>query len=244
MFSKRNYDHTHLPYKIELEITTDCNLRCLNCDRSCRQAPSSECMTLDQVKRFVAESLEFEHKWSKIVLLGGEPTLHPDLLEMIDAISQYKIKNRYCRVAVYSNGFTEESRAMLTKLPGFVRTNHKVKTSAVNKFNCYNVAPVDYGLKATFCDIPWRCGCALTRYGYFPCGAGAALARVYGFDIGVKKLQDLTVERFFKQLAILCQYCGHAPTELRHSTTQAEMSKSWVEAYAQYKVQKPNLTLY
>jgi molybdenum cofactor biosynthesis enzyme MoaA len=43
--------------EIEIEITSFCNLACYNCNRSVRQAPTNECMSLSQVERFVSESL-------------------------------------------------------------------------------------------------------------------------------------------------------------------------------------------
>ncbi len=68
---------------IELEITSDCNLFCINCDRSCRQARTKEYMTLDQVEKFVHQSLELDWEWEHIRLLGGEPTLHPQFFDII-----------------------------------------------------------------------------------------------------------------------------------------------------------------
>ena len=41
---------------IEIEITTDYNLKCFNCDRSCRPALSEEYMTVEQIKLFLEES--------------------------------------------------------------------------------------------------------------------------------------------------------------------------------------------
>ena len=38
---RRGYgSEEHILNKVQLELTTDCNIKCFNCDRSCRQAPS------------------------------------------------------------------------------------------------------------------------------------------------------------------------------------------------------------
>jgi molybdenum cofactor biosynthesis enzyme MoaA len=54
---------------IELDITLACNLRCLNCDRAIRQAPSDEHMSLEQLNRFVDESAGW--KWELLKLIGA-----------------------------------------------------------------------------------------------------------------------------------------------------------------------------
>jgi len=41
---------------IEIEITTDRNLECFNCDRSCKQALSEEYIIMKQIKPFLKES--------------------------------------------------------------------------------------------------------------------------------------------------------------------------------------------
>ena len=39
--------------RIDIDITWACNLRCDNCNRSCRQAPTDEHMTVGQIQRFL-----------------------------------------------------------------------------------------------------------------------------------------------------------------------------------------------
>ncbi|MFO7942560.1 MAG: transcription antitermination factor NusB, partial [Bacillota bacterium] len=45
---------------------------------------------LDQIKSFIAESVKNDKKWPFIVLIGGEPTLHPDIYEICDLFVNYK----------------------------------------------------------------------------------------------------------------------------------------------------------
>jgi hypothetical protein len=42
----------------EIEITYKCNLKCINCNRSCAQAPSDLEMPVSDVENFVAQSIE------------------------------------------------------------------------------------------------------------------------------------------------------------------------------------------
>ena len=56
-FIKRNLFKTSYDYftpninKVEIEITTACNLYCINCGRACSQAPSNESMSAEQIEK-------------------------------------------------------------------------------------------------------------------------------------------------------------------------------------------------
>jgi hypothetical protein len=57
--------------RIDLDITWECNLKCHHCNRSCRQAPTDERMTVGQVRKFLEETLQRRISWKKIQLIGG-----------------------------------------------------------------------------------------------------------------------------------------------------------------------------
>jgi len=237
---------------VELEITTFCNLACFNCDRSVRQAPTGDSMSLEQVEKFVKESLDLNYKWGRIMILGGEPTLHPQFIEVLNTIKKYKEKNPDCVVGITTNGSGEKVRGIIDRTPDWVQIIDTHKQSNKQNFSSYNIAPIDITRyrKAVFskgCALTERCGLGLTRYGYFPCGAGASVARVFGFDIGFKKLSMVNRPVIKKQLSQLCCYCGHFKDafEPESVSVSGEMtSPSWEAAYKAYKIKKPELTLY
>ena len=76
---------------------------------------------------------------------------------------------------------------------------------------------------------------ALTRYGYFLCGAGASIARVFGLDIGIKRLEDVNPQTIKNQIDILCKYCGHSTVASKHVPDRQEMSTTWRSAIETYK---------
>jgi len=247
---------------VELELTTQCNLKCFNCDRSCRQAPSDERMSLSQIKLFLDETIANQRQWEYIAILGGEPTLHPQFWKILDEFKKHNI-----RAEIITNGHGEIVNRALNQLPDdwFSVCNTK-KQSPYQNFIYYNLAPIDFGIKKIQpCWILKSCGYGLTRCGYYPCGAGASIDRVFGFDIGLKSLKDLNSTNTAKQLKILCKYCGHSPAmedllskgkinpreyetekELAESSNRciAPMSKSWIDAYEKYEKNKPKLSLY
>jgi hypothetical protein len=69
--------------------------------------------------------------------------------------------------------------------------------------------------------------------------------RVFGFDIGLQSLEDMTGAALKDQLARLCPYCGHYKYNYREkwSSTQ-EISPTWRDAVERYRRDPPRLTLY
>ena len=233
--------------QIELEIITACNLKCFNCDRSSRQAVSAELMTVEQVARFVDESLELEWRWRKIALLGGEPTLHPHFFAILDEIDRYRSAFPDVFVQLISNGYGARVDRVLARVPLWVTVRNTRKHSPrQDHFDAYNVAAQDLPeyADADFsrgCTIPFACGMALTRYGFYPCGAGASVDRVFGWGRGVLALRDVTAEGLVAEFSRLCRYCGHFHGRKAGYET---MSPSWVAAYERWQRARPQLPLY
>lgn len=221
---------------VQLEITTDCNLKCHNCDRNCGIAPSKEHMGIDQIFRFVDESLRYKKFWRRIDIIGGEPTMYPELDELWKIIKMYVDKQRRCTVRFSTNGIGDKCEEILCSLPDWVTIRNSAKKHRENKFTAYNSAPVDNGEKyVRCCSVPWRCGIALTRHGFFLCGAGASVARVFGLNVGIIDMIDVVPENLLKQVPELCKYCGHSNVKSRHIITEQEISPSWQKAIEGYK---------
>ena len=89
--------------------------------------------------------------------------------------------------------------------------------------------PIETGILVTL---------GLTKYGYFPCGAGASLCRVFGFDIGAHSLKEFTLDKFESQINDICKYCGHSNVESKHTTAVPEISKTWEEAIKIYNTKE------
>ena len=237
-------------WRIELEITTDCNLRCRNCDRSSRQAPSRECMSPQQVELFCRQSESLEWDWLTIVLLGGEPTQHPHLEEILKIMQDYHSRHARCEVVLATNGYGPAVEQALTRLPEWLTVRNSGKTTPVQSFSTYNVAPMDLPLYAEGnfgrgCWVTEQMGMGLTRYGYYACGAAASVDRVFGFDMGIKHLADVTMPALKQQMATLCGLCGHFKRNDNQSRTKEEVfSPSWQQAYSRYKIARPELMLY
>ncbi len=64
----------------------------MDCNRSCTQLPSKREMPVEDVERFIRESVVNDAKWERIRILGGEPTLHRQIMDIIDSLRAYKKK--------------------------------------------------------------------------------------------------------------------------------------------------------
>ena len=235
---------------ITIDITLGCNLSCRNCDRAVGLAPSAETMSVEQVDRFVRESIDLRRGWRCIKLSGGEPTLHPEFGSILEALTPYKKTYPDCEVRVLTNGHGERVRGVLSSLPGWVTVKNSEKESGKQRFRTFNVAPADLETLrgddfSRGCFILEYCGLALTRSGYYCCASASTVDRVFGFDMGLKSLSSLTDAAMRDQRSRLCRYCGHYKYNYREdwSSTQ-ETSPSWRDAVARYREDPPRLTPY
>lgn len=252
------------PYKpnhrrITIDVTNYCNLNCFDCNRSCGygQAMSIEHISLDQIRKFIQESLLQERKWQEILIEGGEPTLHPDLPGIVNLLLEYKKKySPGTHIQVNSNGYDSNSDKVLAKLPSEMKIFNSQKQTPRQKHHfTFNVAPIDL---ATYKDDSYSNGCFLTtrygigliRYGYYPHPICGNTDRVFGFDIGRKTLPS-PGDSMKDQFQALCKYCGHYkecnPKRIlnqKGNEEKGKMSPVWIKAYADYKEKKPVLSLY
>ena len=113
---------------VEIDITYVCNLKCNACNRSCSQAPSREHVDLVQIEKFIAESIAANSKWHRMRLLGGEPSLHPELFEILDKLMSYK-KNHSPNtlITITTNGFGKRVNSILHRLPQERECTQKTK---------------------------------------------------------------------------------------------------------------------
>lgn len=231
---------------IEIDITYKCNLRCLNCNRSCTQAPDSVHMPISMIEQFVEDSLKQHKIWRRIRILGGEPTLHPEFEEIIQILIQYKNIFPNCKIEVVSNGYSKKSIDILEQLPSQITVENSSKISIIQpSFGPFNKAPQDQVMNrfvdySNGCDIMQTCGIGLTPQGYYPCAVAGGIDRVLGISTGRNKIPDENdyMADLCKQA---CRLCGrfedghYVPPKLRPKLEEAIISPSWEKIYKLWK---------
>lgn len=249
----------YVPKKDEvgIDLSVECNLRCPNCEAGCRHANVKEYMSLEQIEKFVKESLELKHKWDRIKLRGGEPTLHPQFFQVLDILKKYKDKYPKTTILIQTNNTGKKVKDVLSKLPKWTEVLSTNKEMNIDDwfdmkyyFNTYSVAPVDRLGWRLFSDFTKRCwrikichGIGLSRHGYYLCSPGATVDRIFGCDVGIKNLKTALKSDMKKQSSALCRYCGHFK-EPNDQVKKDVVSRSWKKAFDEYNKKKPELSLY
>ena len=241
--------------QIEIDITYECNLKCINCNRSSTQAPIKEGMTLEQIEKFVRESVELNKKWKLINLLGGEPSIHKDFLEIVNLIlNEYIVKHSPETILqVTSNGFGDLVQERLSKLPkhkNLIIDYASFKDErTVPYFSPFNDAPIDKpnGNEKEYhkgCWVTSYCGIGLNQLGYYPCGVAGGIDRVFKLNSNVQSLKNVD-ESIAKYLDTFCRFCGNfsdyesnagnfIPRNEKSALTKSIMSETWRNAYKKY----------
>jgi len=205
-------------------------------------------VTVKQIKKFIRESIEKKIMWSRIRILGGEPILHPDISEIIHVLLDYKKKYLpTAEIQLSTNYPVEKIHNITLDIQKQIKINVSLKETIVNFMYPFNIAPIDcalyrYADYSNGCKIPAYCGMGLTPYGYYPCAIAGGIDRIFGFDIGKKRLPD-SEDSMADQLKVFCRVCGHyrIPTVL---TREKAISPTWQKAYENYKKNRPRLSLY
>jgi len=235
---------------IEIELLIKCNLSCFNCNRACSKdlAPSDEEMSIKQLEKFVIETYDLNFKWTNINLLGGEPTLRNDLIYIITMLNDTS-----SNITVITNGVKESSRLnILHRSKNIILENTNKKLGPDPFFNFFE-APVDNDeyskIKNNYKEICINeidCGLGFNRYGFYVCGVAATIDRVFGFDIGIKRMKDINQSTILQQKKKICKFCGILDNSKKNKviTTKHHISKTWKEALGNYKKEKPILNLY
>lgn len=242
----------------EIEINTACDLACFACDRfsdvASKGVPN---MTVSQVALFVDESLTLNWEWERVRVLGGEPTLHPDFIGIIELLMMYRRSFPGCYLQVLSNslGKWERYKDFCKKRDVDLHCERKERGVQPHWFSNSRIAPVDRDPDVgplPPCPIfgPRGCGIALTRHGFFLDGAGASVARVAGHDVGVMSLREVTMDAMLAQAKVLCRICGHwnpidgPQVSKLVKETGMVTGKFWTDALERWRVQRPVLRIY
>ena len=124
-FSKETIDETVANKRLltmEIEFSLSCNYRCPYCYVTDNGVPEGE-MTRAEIRSVLRQAKELGSR--KIIILGGEPLLYPEIFEMIDFISELGME-----VEMFTNG------SLVT--PEAAKKLYDAKVKVVLKLNSFD----------------------------------------------------------------------------------------------------------
>jgi len=231
--------------QIEIDLTYACNLRCHDCNRSCRQAPQALEISLDRIRRFVSDSIERGIEWKRVRLLGGEPTLHSRFEDILFSFAEYKKRYPRTRLELVTNGYGRQVLRKLLQVPPFFHIENSMKRSDTQtSFYSFNNAPCDRPeFRATDftngCSNLEKCGMGLTPLGYYPCAISGGIDRIAGWNIGQKEIPEQS-DDMLDILAKACPLCGRfasrvfIPYDIMPKSAIGQVTESWEHLYDEW----------
>jgi hypothetical protein len=239
-----------------MHITYRCNLTCTACTRESFLAePHTPDMTVEDLHEFFrqADAIGWRDmpgpgngaERPRIVIIGGEPTLHLRFMEFVDLVQQWS--QTYAQV--FSNATTKKSKELLAQARGIgasiqadtfkpvsIRSQKDIKEGWWCLTTC--VSPVDAGIEPLgkcFSHCSEICGFSVDHNGYSPCAVGHSASRILGLGAVTKNLADLWDEEKAKAMTFAqCLHCGW-------NVRGRYGSHEGVEAYEKYAAHLPQL---
>ena len=242
---------------IEIDLLYKCNLKCESCNRSSAQVNSEDYISIEQINKFISESIKLDKRWSLINILGGEPTLHPEFLKIIDLIL-YKYIDIYSnstKLQITSNGYSTHTKNILLELPNhpnlYIDEKSFKVSNKIDYFTPFNNAPIDqikYKESHDFSNGCWvtsYCGINLNKNGYYPCSIIGSIDRLFNANKGQKELSMITLENQKVVMNEYCRYCGNysdyesnfgdfIPRCEKDYYKENIVTQSWKEIYTRY----------
>jgi len=185
---------------LELNITLKCNLACSNCNRLCHVfRERTEHMSIEQIKKFIDQAKN-NGGINKLKVLGGEPLLHPQFVEIYDLLTSAAKDGVINCIKIESN-----KTIIPPKVENYNFVSWKGRVQSKKKHQPILWSPKDLGVvkgAQPNCPQVRKCGYSLDKYGYLPCSCAIMISRLFGNV-------DLYSHEFPKQLWGLDKLCQH-----------------------------------
>ncbi len=179
-------------------------------------------MTLAMIQNFIREMHDANAYFGRIRILGGEPTMWGPLPQAAKMLYDDLVVPGYIgHLELITNGDNMEKAREVKPWVVKIRVSNEADKQKHHTASMVNT-PLSMGYPPADikpCSQPTFCGIQLSAYGYFPCSAGAGLAKLRN----LQKFQRLelptcvkprnVVRETWPDLSELCGHCMHALKE-------------------------------
>jgi organic radical activating enzyme len=202
---------------IDLAVTLRCNWKCRNCLRFCEMYDltgldySDSDMSLDQINLFISQ---VENIWlesgnmvfSVVQLSGGEPLLHPNIIEIANRIlDKLTRKNIVGRLIINSNMVESAPKEIESYIVNYSSVEQKPKEHAAVLMH-----PDDRAAERptySSCNYHGKSRVVLTYQGYNLCCVADGYIRLFCADNLITNDLPKSVEGF-PEIDRVCQHCS------------------------------------
>jgi len=198
---------------IAINVTYRCQLHCRYCDRGCDvMQPEYSDISMTAIMRFCSQVKELRDRLRRqpyrgrrsiymVRLTGGEPTLHPQFTEIMEAIHTYLVRSKIVRRArVCSNGINKDKDYQLPSR----RWSWRFAPATVKHHCPFGLSPADVGMQGRYtgvsCRIQNRCGILFDFRGWHFCHS----APILGQWLDIETAHD---EPVMQLDANICKHC-------------------------------------
>ena len=205
---------------LRISLTDHCNLRCVYCmpENGLKFLPTAELLTFGEIASVVRVAVEAGFR--KFRLTGGEPTLRPDLLDIVRQIAAVP---GVADLAMTTNGILMPELAAPLKAAGLRRVNIHV-----DSLDAARLARI---MRWGKLDEIWRGIEAAEAAGFSPLKLNAVVTRGYN-DEDVAALAGLTIERdwHFRFIELMPFGAGECAQVARDNYISNEEVRARIEA--------------
>jgi Radical SAM superfamily len=223
----------------EFDITYNCNLACKWCNKLCgTEFGDPVSMSPETIRKYCNMIIEHVGPHSRIAMVGGEPTLHPQIFEILDIVVEVLRPQMKVPILILSNGVGEKVNSTLSEIRARYTTVDTELTQVTSmrerpeqffivcskKYNPSRYVKMFHSpiYRAAIDTIPERdfaascwvrreCGYGITPYGIYPCTASAPfISKLFNIPVVLDHLPTLEEEK--EQLNKICKYC-YVPVE-------------------------------
>ena len=197
----------------ELHVTYRCNLECCACSRGCFQKHGHAADMTEATFLATLDAMERLSFRKELIYIGGEPTLHPQMIPWMRIG-----KRRGFKQHVYSNAFTAKSREKLAEIAtdGLARViaSTQKPQGSVKEFNNRWIfcSPVDMGSERNgicrYGSGGRGAGYSVDEAGCTPCCSGGAIAGRMCPDVMAPLDQLLDPQAVKEAFEKMCRHCG------------------------------------
>lgn len=101
-------------YRTDLSITSKCNLKCKSCNMFMPYYDSPRHKSFEEIKDDIDAYFKWVDNLQLLNILGGEPFLHPNIVEIIEYIGDRYYKKYIEHIEFFSNGTIKLSEEILS----------------------------------------------------------------------------------------------------------------------------------